>query len=79
MSVTVTFYKFIMNDVEDVDVYVAEPIWRWQQTDHSRWVMSHARNLRYCTCPEPNRYTYRIWICGDLEEDEATEYFLRWS
>ena len=60
MSVTVTFYKFLVGDVEDVDVYVAEPILRWQQTDRGKWVMNHARDLRYHTCPELDRATHRV-------------------
>jgi len=35
-------HKITMGDVEDPDLYVAEPIWKWQQTDAGKWVMENA-------------------------------------
>ena len=31
-----------MGDVEDPDIYVAAPIWEWQQSDAGRFIMEHA-------------------------------------
>ena len=75
----VTFHSFGMGDVDDVDIYVAEPIYHWQQTDHGRWVMQHAQDLRYYTSPDPNTMGYRVTIRGEIEHGpQLTEYFLRW-
>ena len=68
-----------MGDVDDVDIYAAQPIYEWQQTDHGRWVMSHAQDLKYYTAADPTTFGYRITIRGELEEHAATEYFLRWN
>ena len=27
-----------MGDVEDPDLYVADPIWKWQQTEEGQWI-----------------------------------------
>jgi len=35
-------HKIHMGDVEDPDLYVAEPIWKWQQTEAGQWVMENA-------------------------------------
>jgi hypothetical protein len=31
-----------MNDVEDPDLFVADPIWKWQQTEEGKWIMEHS-------------------------------------
>lgn len=75
----VTFHSFSMGDVDDVDIYVAEPIYHWQQTDHGRWVMQHARDLRYYTSTDHNTFGYHVTILGDIDPGPLlTEYFLRW-
>ena len=68
-----------MGDVEDVDIYVAEPIFQWQQTDQGRWVMEHAHDLTYHTGADSHGYGYRIAIRGTINDPKRiTEYFLRW-
>jgi len=76
--VPIMFYDFSIGDVDDVDIYAAQPIYEWQQTDHGRWVMAHAQDLRYYTQPDMNTFGYRVVIRGMLEPQQATEYFLRW-
>ena len=69
-----------MGDVDDIDVYVAEPIYKWQQTDQGQWAMSHAQNLRYYTSPDPTTFGHSITIAGELPEGPLlTEYLLKWS
>lgn len=75
----VTFHTFTMGDVEDVDIYVAQPIYEWQQTEKGRWVMEHASDLRYWTNTDLTTFGYKISITGHIEEKAATEYFLRWQ
>jgi hypothetical protein len=68
-----------MGDVDDVDVYVAEPIYQWQQTEKGKWVMENARDLAYHTSADPSTFGHKITIRGSLEEKQATEYFLKWK
>ena len=75
----ITFHRFKMGDVDDVDIYVAEPIYDWQQTEQGQWVMKHAQELRYYTQPDLMRWGTEIAISGILEDGPlVTEYFLRW-
>jgi hypothetical protein len=76
----VEFYSFVMGDVDDVDVYVAEPIWQWQQTEQGRWVMDHAQDLRYYTSADPDTFGHRISIRGVIEDGpELTGYLLKYG
>lgn len=74
----VIFHEFTIGDVDDVDIYVAEPIYEWQQTDKGRWIMEHAHDIKYYTSSDPSTFGYRVSIRGDLEEKQLTEYYLRW-
>ena len=75
----ITFHRFNMGDVEDVDIYVAEPIYQWQQTEQGRWVMEHAHSLTYNTQVDSMNWGYDVVIRGEINDPkQLTEYFLRW-
>lgn len=75
----ITFHSFSMGDVDDVDIYVAQPIYEWQQTDQGKWVMQHAQNLTYHTAPDLHTFGYRVAITGDIDPGpQLTEYLLKW-
>ena len=38
----VCVHEIRMGDVDDPDLFVAEPIWKWQQTEAGKFVMEHA-------------------------------------
>jgi hypothetical protein len=71
-------HTFKMGDVDDVEIYVAQPIYEWQQTEVGRWCMEHATNHHYLTALDPSSYGYKVTITGDLEDKLATEFLLRW-
>lgn len=69
-----------MGDVEDPEIYAAEPIHQWQQTEHGQWVMKHAYDLTYYQQPDAVTWGYRFVIRGTLPDGPlVTEYFLRWG
>lgn len=75
----ITFHTFRMGDVDDVDVYAAQPIYEWQQTDHGRWVMENAYDLKYYTQPDAAYWGHLVAIRGEIKDPKKlTEYFLRW-
>jgi hypothetical protein len=75
----ITFHRFNMGDVDDIDIYVADPIYRWQQTEQGRWVMENAHDLTYHTQPDDKFWGYDVAIRGSLTDPlKITEYFLKW-
>ena len=74
-----SLHQFRMGDVDDVEIYVAQPIYEWQQTEVGRWCMEHATNLHYLTGFDPTGFGYKITITGDLDDKLATEFLLRWN
>jgi hypothetical protein len=76
----VEFHSFTMGDVDDVDIYVAEPIWKWQQTEQGQWVMAHAQDLTYHISTDPVSFGHRVSIRGKIQEGpELTAYLLKYG
>ncbi len=70
-------HKFIMGDVDDVEIYVAQPIYEWQQTDHGKWVMKNGRDPQYHINADPISYGYQVVITAHITPKRWTEYVLR--
>lgn len=75
----VCVHEITMGDVEDPDLFVAEPIWRWQQTDEGRFIMSHAVEPPYWTrTVDYASYGHRYRIIARLDEQHETFWRLKW-
>ena len=76
----VVVHTFTVSDVEDPDLYAAEPLHQWQESDPGKFVMEHAidkpiwqRQHDYST------YGYRYAIIAELEKKKLSEFYLRWG
>jgi hypothetical protein len=76
----IVVHKFTVGDVEDPEIYAAEPMWKWQQTDQGKFVMEHAIDK-----PVWNRYVdygnygHQYAIVAELEMKKLSEFYLRWG
>ncbi len=70
-------HSFTMGDVEDVDIYIAQPIHDWQQTPKGQWGMKHCKDPTYHTMPDYNSFGYRIWIRAYMTPKRYTEFALK--
>jgi hypothetical protein len=66
-----------MGDVDDVEIYIASPIYDWQQTDHGKWVMTHGKDPAYHIHADPITYGYQVTITAHITPKRWTEYILR--
>lgn len=73
-----TFHTFSMGDVEDPEIYAAQPIYEWQQTEHGQWVMKHCAEPRYSIGSDLSYMGYRITLYGELEDQDAVFHELKW-
>lgn len=76
----VCVHEIRMGDVEDPDLFVANPIWEWQESESGKFVMEHAveppywvRNVDYTT------YGYQYKIMARLSEQNQTFWRLKWG
>lgn len=75
----VTFHTFVMGDVDDPDIYVAQPIYEWQQTEPGQWVMAHCADPRYTFHPDGHTWGHRVILYGELADHDATFWQLKWG
>ena len=73
------FHSFTMGDVEDPEIYAAQPLCEFMSTDKGQWVKANCADPCYKVTPDPTMYGYRIVVYGMVEEKLATEFLLRWQ
>jgi hypothetical protein len=74
----VVVHEFTMGDVEDPDLYAAEPLWKWQQSELGAWIMKNAvETPSWHRIPDQLQYGYRFQIRAKLSGARLTEYMLR--
>ena len=76
----IVVHSFTMGDVDDPDLYAAEPLFEWQKSEVGQWVMANAADT-----PEWHRqtdhtiYGHRYAITAVFETKKLTEYYLRFG
>lgn len=77
---TVVVHEFSMGDVEDPDLFAAEPLWKWEQSEQGQWIMKNACDTptwhRYA---DPSIYGYKYQIRAKLIGPALTEWLLRYG
>jgi hypothetical protein len=77
---TVTVHSFSMGDVEDPDLYAAQPLFDWQESEMGKWVMERAVDT-----PEWHRradmllYGYQYAVVAKLKDVDYTFWVLKWG
>jgi hypothetical protein len=76
----VCVHEITMGDVEDPDIFVAGPIWDWQESHAGQWCMEHAVDKPYWVrLTEPMTYGYIYRIMARLSEQNETFWRLKWG
>ena len=70
-------HEFTMGDVEDVEIYAAEPIYEWQQTPEGKFCMEKASDTTYNIISDPVTMGHRVIITGYLSGKHATFWALK--
>lgn len=72
--------KIRIGDVEDPELFIAEPIYKWQQTDAGKFIMENAEQPpKWHGTIDTNYYGYVYLIVAELEEKKLSEFYLRWG
>jgi hypothetical protein len=76
----VKVHQFNMGDVEDPDLYAAQPILEWQQSEAGQWVMEHAVEKPFWhRVMSPYTYGWTYYIIARLKEQDQTYWALKWQ
>jgi hypothetical protein len=69
-----------MGDVEDPDLYAAQPLWDWQDSEAGRFVLAHAVEKPYWTRQADQfSYGYRYAIVARMREPDQTFFSLKFK
>jgi hypothetical protein len=76
----IVVHEFSMGDVEDPDLYAAQPLSEWQDSEAGRFVMSHAVEKPYWTRQiDQYNYGYRYAIVARMREPDQTFFKLKFK
>jgi hypothetical protein len=76
----IVVHKFTIGDVEDPELYAAEPIYKWQQTDAGKFVMQHSiEDPVFIHQLDQMTFGYKFVIIAELETKKLSEFYLRFG
>lgn len=76
----IVVHSIKMGDVEDPDLFVAEPIWQWQQTEAGKYIMKNSYpKPEWHRTTDPTYYGYRYDIIAFLEDKALTYWKLKYA
>ena len=68
-----------MGDVEDPELYAALPLGEFMETDKGQWIRQHCPDPQYIIRPDPHTYGSRVIVYGEVEDQDATFFELKWG
>jgi len=73
-------YSILMGDVEDPDLMIAEPIYKWQQTEAGKYVMENsAPTPMWRRSVDMNSYGHQYMIFAYFTPKQLTYYKLKYE
>jgi hypothetical protein len=79
-TVNITVFDFRLVASVDSEIFVAEPIWKWQQTDSGKWVMENALEPPvWYRSSDANTMTYKIAVMARFTKEMATFFQLKYG
>ena len=77
---TLIVYRFTMGDVEDPDLYAAEPLYQWQNSEMGQWIMERAvETPEWHRMADSYNYGYQYTIVAKLKDIDYTWWTLKWG
>ena len=76
----VVVHSFMMGDVEDPDLFAAEPLYKWEQSDQGKFVTENAIDKPIWYRHEsPYNWGHQYTVVAELEKKKLAEFYLRWG
>jgi hypothetical protein len=76
----VRVHEFNMGDVEDPDLYAAQPLHDWQESESGRWVLAHAVETPFWhRVVNPHSFGWTYYVIARLREQDQTYWALKWQ
>ena len=77
---TVRVHFFTVGDVEDPEIYAAEPIIKWQESEAGKWVMERAvETPMFHQQIDHQMFGYKYVITAKLKDKDYTYWCLKYA
>ena len=77
---SIIVHSFTMGDVEDPDLYAAQPLIEWENSEIGQWIIDNAvETPSWHRIVDPGSYGYRYEIHAKLQGPVLTEWLLRYA
>lgn len=77
---TVVVHRFRMGDVEDPDLYAAQPLWEWQESEMGKWIMARAVDTpEWHRRADISNYGYQYAVVAKMKDVDYTFWVLKWG
>ena len=77
---SVIVHRFRMGDVEDPDLYAAQPLWEWQQSEMGSWVMERSvETPMWHRHTNPDQYHVEYAVQAWLKGADYSFWVLKWG
>ena len=76
----IVVHNFAVGDVEDPDLYAAQPLIEWEKSERGQWMMANAvETPSWHRMADPVSMGYRYEIRAKLQGSKLTEWLLRYG
>lgn len=76
----VVVHKFTVGDVDDPDIYAAEPMYKWQHSEAGKWIMEHSvETPSWNKEMDFNTYGHKYAIVAYLRDIDLTYWKLKYE
>jgi hypothetical protein len=75
----INLVNFIIRDVEEPELYIAQPLHRWWQTEFGQWVSKHIADIIYVYESTPDMHGNQVALWADIDGPILTEFYLKWK
>ena len=76
----VVVHRFKIGDVEDPDLYAAEPLHKWEKSDQGQWIMKNAIETPvWHRNDDLSTWQIQYAITAKLNSKDYTYFLLKWG
>jgi len=76
----VLVHSIEMGDVEDPEIYAADPIIKFEKTEQGLWLKEHSyEQMEFIIRPNSGTYGFIIYLFAWLRDKDLTYYSLKWG
>ncbi len=77
---TLVVHEFTMGDVDDPDLYAAQPLCEWEKSERGQWIMKNACDTpTWYRMADHTTFGYKYQIRAKLMGPALTEWLLRYG